>query len=339
MSLTESRGSGMRSYVKGRRVYLTLLAGPIAIFLLVAYAGFGATWREVEHLNPFIFVGVFAFSVIGSLIAAGRLRTLLRIHGHEVAYPDVYHINVVGVLGNELTPGVHLGGEVLRIFLLGKHGVRTTSAVTCALVVKILDVLIIFPLAILLASLIVLHLLSVPTLLAVMAFVFLLCLSTIILLISRGYVYRGVRRILSRIGIREAPAKFHFSKRMGASLVSMSYARWLVFGLLEYMVIRALGIDLGLTSVLAIFTVGTVVRLIAPMPFGLGVTEAITAGLYFHFGATLSEATAAALVTRTCVTLMIVILGAYGGLRIGFNAIRRVAGKRFQVSRGKHEVG
>jgi uncharacterized membrane protein YbhN (UPF0104 family) len=329
----------MPSYVKDKRVYLTLLAGLIIIFLLVAYVGFGATWGAIEHLNPLIFVGIFAFAIVGSLIAAARLRILLRIHGHEVAYPDVYHINVTGVLGNELTPGVHLGGEVLRIFLLGKHGVRPASAVTCALVVKILDVLIIFPLAILLAFLIVLRFLSIPMLLAVMALVFLMCLSVIILLISRGYVYRGVRRILSRIGIREVPAKFHFSKRMGVSLVSMSYARWLIFGVQEYLVIRALGIDLGFTSVLLIFTVSMIVRLVAPLPFGLGITEAITAGLYSHFGAALSEATAAALVTRTYVTLMIVILGAYGGLRIGFNAIRRVARRRLKVSKGKREVG
>jgi len=331
----------MRSYVNGKRVYLALLAGLIAIFLLVAYVGFGATWGAIEHLNPLIFVGIFAFSVVGSLIAAARLRILLRIYGHEVAYPDVYHINVAGALGNELTPGVHLGGDVLRIFLLGKHGVRPASAVTSALVVKILDTLIIFPLAVLLAFLIVLDFLSIPALLVVMALVFLLCLSVIILLINRGYVYQGVRRILSRIGIREVPAKFHFSKRMGVGLVSMSYARWLIFGAQEYLVIRALGIGLDFTSVLVIFTVSTIVRLISPLPFGLGATEAVTVGLYSYFGVALSEATAAALVVRTYVTLIIVVLGVYGGLRIGFSALRRAIGSSANISflKVQHERG
>jgi uncharacterized membrane protein YbhN (UPF0104 family) len=88
------------SYIKSKRVYLALLAGLIAIFLLVAFVGFGVIWQEIKQLNPLIFVGVFAFSIIGSLIAATRLHTLLRVHGHKVAYPDVYHINVVGVMGN-----------------------------------------------------------------------------------------------------------------------------------------------------------------------------------------------------------------------------------------------
>jgi len=315
----------MRSYVKGKRMYLALLAGLIAVFLLVAFVGFGATWGAIEHLNPLIFLGIFAFSIVGSLIDATRFHNLLRVHGHEVAYPVVYNINVVGMMGNELTPGVHLGGEVLRIFLLGKHGVHPTSSVTCALLEKILDAAIIIPLAVFLAFLIVLHFLSAFALLAVMMLVFFLCFFIITSLVSGGYVYRGVQRILSRIKIRGESTKFYFSKGIGVGLVLMSYTRWLIFGLQEYLVIRALGIDLGITSVLTIFTVSTIVRLATPLPFGLGVTEAITAGLYSYFGAASGEAMAAALMTRTYVTLIIVILGTYGGLRIGFKALRRAA--------------
>ena len=324
MSPTEFHRSSMRFLVKNKRLYLALLAGLIAVFLLVAYVGFGATWGAIERLNPLIFVGIFAFSIVGSLTAAARLRILLRIHGHEVAYSDVYHINVTGVLGNELTPGVHLGGDVLRIFLLGKHGVHPTSSVTCALLVKILDAAIIFPLAVFLTILMVLHFLSALALLAVIMLVFFLCFFTITSLVSRGYIYRGVQRILSRIKIQGESTKFYFSKGIGVSLVLMSYARWLIFGLQEYLVIRALGIDLGIISVFTIFTVSMIIRLTAPLPFGLGVTEAITAGLYSHFGAASSEAMAAALVTRTYVTLIIVVLGVYGGLRIGFSALQRV---------------
>lgn len=327
------------SYIKGKRVYLVLLVGLIAIFLLVAFVGFGVTWQEIKQLDPLIFVGIFAFSIVGSLIAAARFRILLHIHGHEVAYSDVYHITLLGVMGNELTPGVHLGGEALRIFLLGKHGVHPTSSVTCALLVKILDAAIIFPLAVFLTFLVVAHFLSIPALLMVMMLVFFLCFFVITSLVSRGYIYRGVQRILSRIKIRGESPKFYFSKRIGIGLVLMSYARWLIFGLQEYLVIRALGIDLGITSVLTIFTVSTIVRLTAPLPFGLGVTEVVTAGLYSYFGAASGEAMAAALVTRTYVTLMIVILGVYGGLRIGFRALRRAAGGRLQVSRRKLEVG
>lgn len=287
----------------------------------------------IEHLNPLIFVGVFAFSVIGSSIDAARFYALLHIHRQEVAYPVVYNINVVGTMGNELTPGVHLGGEVLRIFLLGKYDVHPTSSVTCVLLEKILDAAIIIPLAVFLTFLIVLHFLSAFALLAVIVFVFFLCFFIITSLVGRGYVYRGIRRVLSYIRIRGKSTKFRFSKRIGVGLVLMSYARWLIFGLQEYLVIRALGIDLSITSVLAIFTVSTIVRLATPLPFGLGVTEAVTASLYSYFGAASGEAMAAALVTRTYVTLIIIILGAYGGLRIGFKALRSAAIKR------KREVG
>jgi len=322
MSRTEFRKSGAWSYLEGKRVYLTLLAGLIIIFLLVAYVGLGATWGAIEHVDPLIFVGIFAFSIVGSLIATTRLQVLLRIHGRKVAYNDVFNINVVGVMGNELTPGVHLGGEVLRIFLFRRHGVHPTSSITCALLETILDVAIMLPLAVFLTFLTVLHFLSIPALLTVIMLVFFLCFFTITSLVSRGYIYRGVQRILSYIRIRGKSAKFHFSKRIGAGLVLMSYARWLIFGLQEYLVIRALGIDLGITSVLTIFTVSTIVRLATPLPFGLGVTEAVTAGLYSYFGAASGAAMAAALVTRTYVTLIIIVLGTYGGLRIGFKAIR-----------------
>lgn len=343
MSPTKFHGAGMLSYLKGRRVYLALIAGLIVIFLLVAYVGFGATWGAIEHLDPLIFLGVFAFSVVGSLIATARLHTLLRVHGRKVAYPDVYNINVVGVMGNELTPGVHLGGEVLRIFLLGKRGVHPTSSVTCALLESILDAAIILPLAIFLTFLTVLHFLSSLALLAVIVLVFFLCFFTITSLVSRGYIYRGVQRILSYIRIRGKSTKFYFSRKIGVGLVLMSYARWLIFGLQEYLVIRALGIDLGITSVLTIFTVSTIVRLTSPMPFGLGITEAVTAGLYSYFGAASGEAMAAALVTRTYVTFMIVILGAYGGLRIGFKALRSATGGQtrsiFSRAKAKREKG
>jgi len=311
---------------RGKRAYLALLAGLIALFLLISYVGFEAMWREIERLNPLIFAGIFAFSVVGSVIAAVRLRVLLRVHGHELAYPDVFHINVVGVLGNELTPGVHVGGEALRVVLLGKHGVRPAPAVTCALVVKTLDALIIFLLAAFLALLIASNLLSAMALLAAAALVFFLCLFAVLLLVGRGYVYRAVRRILSRIGAREDPARFRLSSGAAAGLVSMSYARWLIFGVQEYLVIRALGMDLSFINVLAIYAASMMVRLAAPLLFGLGITEAITAGLYSRFGASLGEAAAAALVARTYVSLTIVILGVYGSLRMGFGALRRGTG-------------
>jgi uncharacterized protein (TIRG00374 family) len=300
--------------------------------MLVALVGFRVTWREIKQLNPLIFIGIFAFSFVGSLIAATRFYTLLRVDGEEVAYSDVYHITVLGVLGNELTPGVHLGGEGLRIFLLGKHGVHPASSVTYILLVKVLDAAIIFPLAIFLSLLVVGHFLSTLALLLVMMLVFFLCFFILILLTSRGHLYRNVQRILSRIKIQGGSTKFHSSKMVGIGIVSMSYARWLIFGLQEYLVIRAIGIDLGITSVLTIFTVSTIVRLAAPLPFGLGVTEAVTAGLYSYFGASLSEAMAAALVTRTYVTLMIIIFGIYGGLRMGFSALRRIARGRLQAN-------
>jgi uncharacterized protein (TIRG00374 family) len=321
MSPTKLREPSVRSYVRSKRAYLVLLAGLIAVFLLVAYVGFGTTWETLRQLNPLIFVGVSALSIVGSLIAAARLRILLRIHGHEVAYPDVYHINVVGVLGDELT---YVGGEFLRIFLLSKRGVHPTSSVTCALLAKILDVTIVFFLTVFLTFLVVSGLLSTLALLVVATLVFFLCFFIVITLVSRGYIYRGVQRILSRIKIRGGSTKkFYFSKGIGVILVLMSYARWLVFGLLEYLVVRALGIDLDITSVLTIFAVSTIVRVASPLPFGLGVTEAVTAGLYSYFGAASGAAMAAALVTRTYVTLMISILGIYGGLRIGFDALRR----------------
>jgi len=337
MSRTEFRKPGALSYLKGKRVYLALLVGLIIIFLLVAYFGFGATLGAIEQINPLIFVGIFAFTIVGSLISTTRLRALLRIHGNKVAYNDVFNINVVGVMGNELTPGVHVGGDVLRIFLFRRHGVHPTSSITCALLETIIDAAIMLPLAILLTFLIALHFLGIPVLLAVIVLVFFLCFFTTTSLVNRGYIYRGVQRILSYIRVRREPIKFYFSKRIGVGLVLMSYARWLIFGLQEYLVIRALGIDLGITSVLAIFTVSTIVRLTSPLPFGLGVTEAITAGLYSYFGAASGDAMAAALVTRTYVTLTIIILGAYGGLRIGFKAL---GATRLQLrTSGGKEVG
>lgn len=307
----------------GKRACLTLLAGLIVIFMLIAYVGLGATWREIERLNPLVFAGILAFSVVGSLIAAARLRTLLRIHGHEVAFPNVYHINVVGVLGNELTPGVHVGGEALRVALLGKQGVGVAPAVTCALLIKIVDALIILSLATLLAFLIASNLLSILALLAATMLVFFLSSFAVALLVGRGYVYRAVRRVLLHVGAREDPARFRLSREATAGLISMSYARWLIFGAQEYLVIRALGVELGFGSVLAIYAASMMVRLAAPLPFGLGVTEAVTAGMYAHFGAALGEAAAAALVTRTYVSLTIAILGAYGGLRMGLDTLRR----------------
>jgi uncharacterized membrane protein YbhN (UPF0104 family) len=304
--------------MKGK-LYIALLIGLVAIIFLAAYAGLGETWATIKNMGPSPLLGIFALVAVCSLIAGIRLRALLTIYGHKVSHGDAYHINTLGMVGNALTPGVHVGGEALRVVLLRRHGVDVATAISSSVLIKILDALVVLPLALLLA----LRLLEIHMLPMVVALLFFPYLLVNTILLRADPIHRCVERIASRVGAKGKPAKLNFSIAPVIGIGTMGYARWLILGLQDYLVLSALGVGLSYAAALAVFTVSTLVRVAAPIPFGLGATEAATVGLYSWLGVELSEATAAALVARTYVTLVLAILGAYSGMRIGLGALKR----------------
>jgi len=304
--------------LENKKTYLAISLGALIIFLLVAYVGFLNVWKKLKIIDPSLFLIIFALTVLGTIIAAIRFHFFLRVHRSRIKYKDVYHINTVGIVGNLLTLG-DIGGDFFRILLLKNYGIRASRSITSVILIKILDFLIAMSLSIALAFLIFWNLnVLIPSLI----FAFFLCFFVIVLLVRRGYVYRVVRKILSIVKIKEKPKKIDLPKSLAFAIVLLTFARWLIFGLQDYLVINAFGLNLSFMIILAIYSVNLFVITFSPLP--LGIAEAATVGLYSYFGATLSEAMSIALIARTWVSFTLILLGVYSGLRIGLSTIKRL---------------
>jgi hypothetical protein len=304
-----------------KKTYLAISLGLLLIFILIAYTGFLDVWQELKIIDPSLFLIIFVLTLVSTIIAGVRFHSLLYVHGYKMRYRDVYPINTVGILGNLLTPGVRIGGDFLRIVLLKNHGVKASRSVTSILLVKILDSLIAISFTVFLILLIFGH---IDILLLAPFLTFCLCFCVVIFLVRKGYIYSLVRKVLSIIKIKEKPKKFDLPKKLALVIVLISFARWLIFGLQDYLVMNAFGLDLSFITVLAIFSVNLIIIVISPLPFGLGISEAVTAGLYSYFGASLGAAMSIALITRTYVTFALILLGVYSSLRIGWDTIKKI---------------
>jgi len=125
---------------KNIALFISTGAG-IALFILVFYL-FNAIkvfshLTKVGYLGICVFVGnVFLIMVIGGL----SWQIIIRAYGQNLPFKDVLIIKIIGSVVSYLTPSMYIGGEPIRIYLLGrKHEVPMTRIGATVVVDKFLE--------------------------------------------------------------------------------------------------------------------------------------------------------------------------------------------------------
>ncbi|MBC7190487.1 flippase-like domain-containing protein, partial [Candidatus Aerophobetes bacterium] len=121
-------------------ILISTVAG-IALFVLVFYL-FNIA-RIFSHMIQIgsLGVGVFLLNVFLIILVGGiSWQVILKAYGHRLPFRDVLIIKMIGTAISYLTPSMYIGGEPMRIYLLGKkHGVAMTRIGATVVVDKFLE--------------------------------------------------------------------------------------------------------------------------------------------------------------------------------------------------------
>lgn len=121
-------------------ILISTVAG-ITLFVLVFYL-FNIA-RVFSHMIQIgsLGVGVFLLNVFLIILVGGiSWYIILKAYGHHLPFRDVLIIKIIGIAISYLTPSMYIGGEPMRIYLLGKkHGVAMTRIGATVVVDKFLE--------------------------------------------------------------------------------------------------------------------------------------------------------------------------------------------------------
>jgi uncharacterized protein (TIRG00374 family) len=248
-------------------------------------------WAILGHLSGWQVLTLLALNLIIAFTFGWRWWLILRAQGYSIPYPLLASYRLVSYSISYFTPGPHLGGEPLQVYLLRqRHAVPVASAAASVALEKLLEVLVNF--TFLLAGVIItLQARVVPEIIGPEA----MAIATCLLAAPLGFLwtlYAGhhlISGLLARIPIRvrssekmvafiretEDHAIQSCREHPRAVLLALcgSVLVWWALLFEYWLATQFLGLNLTFVQLISVVTAARVAILL-PSPGGLGTLEA-----------------------------------------------------------------
>jgi len=122
---------------------LVFISSGIGVFLFILVFYLFNIAKVFSHMVQIGFPGVGAFFInvfLIMLIGGVSWQIILRAYGHRLPFRDVLIIKIIGSAISYLTPSMYIGGEPIRIYLMGKkHEIPMTRIGATVVVDKFLE--------------------------------------------------------------------------------------------------------------------------------------------------------------------------------------------------------
>jgi len=121
-------------------IFISTVVGVLLLFLIFYLVNVAAAFSHMVRIGPWG-IGVFITNVLLIILIGGfSWQIILRAYGHRLPFWDVLRIKIIGFAISYLTPSMYIGGEPIRIYLLGKkYGVSMTRIGATVVVDKFLE--------------------------------------------------------------------------------------------------------------------------------------------------------------------------------------------------------
>jgi len=299
-----------------RLTLVLLLLGVAMLCGLVLHIGPAVLAGEIEKLGWNV-VWVLLPSIAVYVLDALGWRYTLGRHAEKIRFDRLFMTRMAGETVNYTTPGMYLGGEPMKAYLLSRHGVPLVdgmaSVVTAKTTMTLAQVVFIM-LGIGLGAVLLSRSnnLLVPSLLGLGLLGFGVGLF---LAVQRFGLFMSLLRVLDRVGIRIAWLKaregrlealdsairdFYVRDRRGFLLSFASFfAGWLAGAVEVYLILYFLGLPVDWRTVIAIEALAVFAKGgTAFIPGSVGGQEAGTVLVFVAFGLTEQAGVTFALVRR-----------------------------------------
>lgn len=107
-----------------RRNFLIIIstAAGATLFILVFYLfNIAKVFSHMVEIGP-LGVGVFLINVSLIMLIGGlSWQIILKAYGHHLPFKDVFLVKLIGFAISYLTPSMYIGGEPVRVYIMGKR--------------------------------------------------------------------------------------------------------------------------------------------------------------------------------------------------------------------------
>jgi glycosyltransferase 2 family protein len=269
----------------------------IAIFILTGHLGEAiAALRDVSMTWAMLLVLV---GIVLPVSHAWRWTLLLRRTGSVLSVMASTQITALASLINYAAPGF-LGAPAKAILARNGHGLPLSRSLPTLAVEQLLDAL-----ALLTAGMMALLILGPATVLRIemAAFAERIPLVAVVALSFAVVLFLGwriARRLLPTFlhALSEATLLLARSREAGVSILALTGLRWVLDMAAIWVASSAIGLRLGLLDVLLIANLSLLAGMIAPVPGGLGVREAVMAGVAGAIGVSIPAVLALSVLHR-----------------------------------------
>ena len=259
----------------------------------------GALWGQVVGL-----------SLLSYMLRFARWHHFIGAMGHRV--PILRNLEIyLAAFALTLTPGK--AGETIRSVYLRPYGVSYPHSIGTFVSERLLDLVAVGGLASLAMSMFPEQRPWMFAAIASIVIVVLLLRSRLITLIGRRAA-RG--SVVGHATTLIATVRYLLSGRRLAVAAPVSLAAWAAQGVSLYLIVHALGYELAVGTVIAIYCLSILAGAVSFIPGGLGATEAAIVLLMSAAGVGQSDAITASLVSRSLTLWLAVGVGAFFMLRV-----------------------
>lgn len=121
-------------------IFISTAIGGLLLFLIFYLVNVTEVFINMTKIGPWG-IGAFMANIIFIMLIGGfSWQIILRAYGHHLPFWDVFRIKTIGFAISYLTPSMYIGGEPVRIYLLGKkYGVSMTRIGATVVVDKFLE--------------------------------------------------------------------------------------------------------------------------------------------------------------------------------------------------------
>jgi uncharacterized membrane protein YbhN (UPF0104 family) len=279
----------------------------VVMVLLYAVINTLSDWNSflvvVSKLPGALWVQVVALSLLSYLIRFVRWHHFIVSLGHRV--PVVRNLEVyLSAFALTITPGK--AGETIRSIYLHPYGVSYPHSIGAFVSERLLDLVAVGALAVFAIKMLPDHQSWAPAAILAIVAMILLFRSSLITLIGKR---------TERIALLDNAAKvvdivgFLLSGRQIAVALPLSLMAWMAQGASLYLIVEALGYELGASTVMAIYCLSILAGAASFIPGGLGATETAIVLLLSIVGVGQADAITASLVSRSLTLWLAVAIG------------------------------
>ncbi len=324
-------------------IFISTGIGVVLFFLVFYLFNVTEVFSHLIEIGP-LGIGVFLVNVFLIMLVGGlSWQIILRAYGHHLPFRDVLIIKIIGFAVSYLTPSMYVGGEPVRVYLMGKkHGVPMTRIGATVVVDKFLELgavlfyvflgtiytLIYYTLPLQLFILLVavnVLFLAVATLLLV-SFIFKTKpFSTIINLFNRfRFLRKSIKSVTPFILKLEMEVSFAFGKHKKSTLQAF-FLNLIIGGFVfikPALFFYFLRIVFSLSQLSLIYALTHLLLALQFTPGALGIFEWGEVGIFSLIGIQLEKTLAYTLMVRIA-DLLIVLIAAIAGLHMGVKHLWR----------------